>query len=55
MTILAVILFGVAAAVFMWPWVDPYLQRRDVPNRLLDRLEEEWDREVDPRAEWTDW
>lgn len=34
--------------VFAWPWVDPILIRRDAYTRLLDRLEEEWDREAEP-------
>ena len=42
--------------VFAWPWVDPYLTRRDVPARLLDRLEEEWEREGEPPTTgWGAW
>jgi hypothetical protein len=33
--------------VFTSPWWEVWLLRRDVKNRLLDRLEEEWEREID--------
>ena len=39
--------------VTAWPWIDPYLIRRDAYTRLLDRLEEEWEREDDTAS--TDW
>jgi hypothetical protein len=42
--------------VAAWPWVDPILIRRDAYTRLLDRLEEEWEREDEPaRTDWTNW
>lgn len=47
--ILAIIIITIAAVIaFLWPWVDPYLLRHDARERLLDRLEEEWDREAEP-------
>ena len=51
------VLFGVFLVVFCWPWVDVYAQRRDVPQRLLDRLQEEWEREEDapPRFDGRPW
>ena len=39
--------------VAAWPWVDPFLIRRDAYTRLLDRLEEEWEREDEPST--PDW
>lgn len=52
--ILAIIILTIAAAVaFLWPWVDPYLLRHDARERLLDRLEEEWEREDEPST--PDW
>jgi len=48
--------FAGFVVVAVWPWVEPWLERRDVPNRLLDRLEEEWDREGDaPDMGWRGW
>ncbi len=42
--------------VFAWPWVNPWLERRDALGRLLDRLEAEWRREGEPPAkDWTNW
>lgn len=41
-------LFIAFAIVFTWPWIDTFLLRHDATARLLDRLEEEWDREGDP-------
>lgn len=39
-----------------WPWVSAYLERRDVPARLLDRLVEEWEREGEPPTTgWGAW
>lgn len=53
---LLAILTTAALLAFVWPWVDPYLERRDVKARLLDRLEEEWDREGEPPAkDWVNW
>lgn len=38
---------------FAWPWVTPILDRHDAIPRLLDRLEEEWERdEAPPREPW---
>jgi hypothetical protein len=44
---LAVLLWIALLVVAGWPWVDPYLLRRDAYTRLLDRLDDEWAREVD--------
>jgi hypothetical protein len=33
--------------VFTSPWWEAWMLRRDLKNRLLDRLEEEWEREID--------
>jgi len=53
---LAAGIVGVALIVaFAWPWVDPYLQRRDVPARLLDAMREEWEREGEARKEPWKW
>lgn len=51
------ILAGGLVAVFTYPWWEAWLIKRDIRNRLLDRLEEEWDREgepihVDDRNDW---
>jgi cell division protein FtsL len=51
--LLTAILAAAVAIVFAWPWVDPLLERHDARNRLLDRLEEEWEREDD--AVTPDW
>jgi H+/gluconate symporter-like permease len=53
LVILAGVIAAAIAVVFAWPWIDPYLQRHDVPTRLLDRLEEEWEREDEPAT--PDW
>lgn len=45
--LLIAILFAAFGVIFAWPWVDPYLLRRDAYTRLLDRMEEEWEREED--------
>jgi hypothetical protein len=41
--------------VFAWPWVSPWLERRDATGRLLDRLEEEWEREGDSLPKDWNW
>ena len=55
MTILIAIGVIILAIVFSWPWVYPYLLRHDATARLLDRLEEEWDREVEPDENGWKW
>lgn len=40
---------------FFWPLIDPYLIRHDASTRILDRLEEEWEREVDPTTDERRW
>ena len=46
-----------ASAYFFWPLVAPHWMRRDASARLLDRLEEEWEREEDvpPRFDGRPW
>jgi len=52
----AMLLVAVSLA-FAWPWVTPHLERRDQPQRLLDALREEWERDdVDaPRYDGMPW
>ena len=49
MTLLAAIAFLwiCASAYFFWPLVAPHWTRTNASTRLLDRLEEEWEREMD--------
>jgi len=54
-TLAAGILAAGFCVAFAWPWVDPYLRRSDVKARLLDRLEEEWEREGEARKEPWNW
>ena len=55
MTILVCILTIAVSLAFVWPLVDPILLRRDAYTRLLDRMEEEWDREVEPSDDGWRW
>lgn len=57
MILLIPLLVAAFLVVFLWPWLAPVLLRRDVRARLLDRLEEEWDREGDaiPRYDDRPW
>jgi len=41
--------------VAVWPWVSAYLERRDVPARLLDAMREEWEREGEGSREPWNW
>ena len=53
--LLVAALFTATVLVFSWPWVSPHLLRRDATARLLDRLEQEWRRELDssqPEDQW---
>jgi hypothetical protein len=57
MTVLLVVLAVFFVAVFTHPWWEAWLIRRDIKARLMDRLEEEWDREGEPirDPDRTDW
>lgn len=54
MTILAILILLVTAAVWSWHWVSPYWIRHDASYRILEALREEWNRvgEPPPKDPW---